>query len=115
MRTGKLLPVALKNLFSKPATVAYPASREPLFDDYRALIGYNSEQCIGCMSCKRDCPTGAIEIEKVADREYKARLQMDRCVFCGQCVDSCPREGALWYTSDFELAALSRDSMNIEL
>jgi formate hydrogenlyase subunit 6/NADH:ubiquinone oxidoreductase subunit I len=115
MKTGKFLPKALANLFSKPATVAYPAKKETMFEDFRGLIAYNAEECIGCMSCSRDCPTGAIEIVKVEDKIYKAVFHVDRCVFCGQCVEACPREGALWYTSEFELASLSRESMTYDL
>jgi formate hydrogenlyase subunit 6/NADH:ubiquinone oxidoreductase subunit I len=113
-RAGKILPKALRYLFSKPATVAYPAAREDLFDDFRGKLAYAPESCIGCKICVRDCPTGAIEIEKVADKEYKALLSLDRCVFCGQCVDSCPKD-SLSYTSEFELAGLSRGSLRVEL
>ncbi|MCL2632745.1 MAG: 4Fe-4S binding protein [Coriobacteriia bacterium] len=115
MKTGKILPKAIKNLFSKPATSEYPAKKDAIFDDYRGLIAYNAEACIGCMSCKRDCPTGAIDIEKVGDKQYKATLRIDRCVFCGQCVESCPRDDALWYTSEFELAGLTKDAMKIDV
>ncbi|MCL2137132.1 MAG: 4Fe-4S binding protein [Coriobacteriia bacterium] len=109
------MPKAIGYLLKKPATVAYPAKKEPIFDGFRGLIAYNAEECIGCMACKRDCPTGAIQIEKVADKQYKAVFEMGLCVFCGQCVDSCPREGALWYTSEFELASLTRDALTVDL
>ena len=115
MKTGKILPKAIKNLVSKPATISYPARKEPIFDGYRGLLGYNTEICIGCMACKRDCPTGALEVTKVADKQYKAIFHVDLCVFCGQCVESCPQDGALWYTPEFELAGLSRDSMTFDL
>ncbi|MDR2956994.1 MAG: 4Fe-4S binding protein [Coriobacteriales bacterium] len=110
---GKVLPLALKLFVSKPATVSYPAG-DKQFPDIRGKIIFDIDLCIGCMACVRDCPTGAIEITKIADKRYKAVMHLDRCVFCGQCVDVCPRD-ALQYTAEFELAGFDRNKMTFEM
>ena len=109
---GKIFPVTLKQLLSRPATVAYPAGAEKQFPAVRGMITFNAELCIGCTACVRDCPSKAIEIEKIADepKQFNAIINKARCVFCGQCVDSCPKD-ALKHTPNFELAALSRDGL----
>ena len=107
---GKILPVALNQLVSKPATVAYPAGDKNQFPEVRGKIVFSAELCVGCTACVRDCPSHAIQIEKVADKEFKAIIDMAECIFCAQCVDSCPKN-ALSYTPEFELAALDRDSL----
>ena len=109
-RPGKILPVALKQLTSKPATVMYPAGEVKQFPEVRGMIAFNAELCIGCTACVRDCPSKAITIDKIADKQFKATINKARCVFCGQCVDSCPKD-ALKHTPDFELAVLSRDGL----
>jgi len=113
-KTGRILPLTLKSLLSKPATVAYPANRENIVTELRGRLTHDIELCVGCTACMRDCPAGAIEIEKIADKRYKAIYHMDRCIFCAQCVDSCPKD-ALQCTNDFELAALDRTGMTFEM
>ncbi len=57
----------------------------------------------------KDCPSNAIEIIKVADKEFKAVLHLDKCIYCGQCADSCNKD-ALHCSSEFELAGFDRKS-----
>ena len=114
IRPGKIMSTALKLLFTKPATVSYPAGEEKQFPAVRGRIIFIPENCIGCTACVRDCPTKAIEIEKLPEKQFACVISNDRCIYCGQCVDSCPKE-ALEITPDFELAGFSRDSMRIRI
>jgi formate hydrogenlyase subunit 6/NADH:ubiquinone oxidoreductase subunit I len=91
--------------------VSYPAG-ENQFPAIRGRIVFEPEKCVGCTACVRDCPTAAIEIEKLPEKRYAAIISNDRCIYCAQCVDGCPKD-ALHYTPEFELAALSRASMRI--
>ena len=60
-------------------------------------------------------PAGkAISIAKLEDGSYEAVVDLDRCLFCGQCVDSCPKE-ALACTEDFELAGSQRDKLRVAI
>jgi len=113
-RTGKILPQALKTLFRKPATVSYPARREDVFTNVRGKLVFDGAHCVGCRMCVRDCPAKAIEIEKVAEKKFKAVLQIDRCIFCGQCVESC-HMGSLKCTTNFELAKLDRKELKVDI
>jgi len=111
---GAIMPQALKNLLHKPATLSYPNNREDVFTDVRGKLVFDASKCVGCKLCVRDCPAKAIEIEKVADKQFKAVVSLDRCLFCGQCVDSCNR-CALKCTNEFELADLKREDMKVEV
>jgi len=49
------------------------------------------------------------EHPKVAYEKYPVVFDIDmlRCVFCGFCVDACPKD-AIWMTRDHEMAFFSR-------
>lgn len=51
------------------------------------------DDCAGCMSCMRACPTEAIRV-----REGKARAINELCIDCGACLTVCP-SGAILPTS----------------
>jgi len=110
-RPGKIMPYTLKLLFSKPATVTYPVG-EQQFPAIRGRIVFTPDKCVGCGACMRDCPTAAIEIEKLPEKQFAAVISNDRCIYCALCVDAC-RKDALHYTSEFELAALSRSTLRV--
>ena len=43
------------------------------------------DECISCMACESECPTGAIEM-----RDDIAYINQDKCEECSDCVDVCP-------------------------
>ena len=45
----------------------------------------NSEICIGCGTCVRECPGGAIELVG-----GKAKINYSKCLHCGFCISICP-------------------------
>ena len=62
-------------------------------DDFRGKLTSHEEKCIGCKICMKDCPSNAINIIKVADKQFEIVIDLDKCIFCAQCTDSCPKKG----------------------
>ena len=50
-----------------------------------------TDNCIGCMVCKRICPTGAIYGEKKQVQE----INPDQCIACGACGHICPKSAIM--------------------
>ena len=114
---GKITGYALKHLGKKPATVAYPFGKLDIDPNYRGKLRFHADTCIGCQLCVKDCPADALKVENIGTKEnkkFRAILDLDHCIFCCQCVDSC-RKGCLSFTPNIELAGLSREDMKLEL
>ena len=45
----------------------------------------DKEKCVGCGTCAKVCPNGAISMEN-----GKPEMKKDACKFCGKCVNFCP-------------------------
>lgn len=85
----KMLPTVLSNLFSKPATRAYPFFVRDPFPAARGELINNIEACIFCGTCARKCPSQCLTVTK--DKVEGAwALDFFACVGCGVCVDVCP-------------------------
>ena len=98
-----LLGTALKNLFKKPATVMFPAEHIPLPEHFRGEPIVNEQLCIACMRCEKVCPSGAIHLEKLEDKEFLFTLDVGRCTFCQECEDICTKD-AIHLTDNWLLA-----------
>jgi formate hydrogenlyase subunit 6/NADH:ubiquinone oxidoreductase subunit I len=128
-RISPIFRRAASHIFTKPATTKYPFVKPVLPDDTRGSVKYEITDCnvidfgsgsnfrldvksiVGsnCHVCERDCPTNAIVI---VECEGKKRVQIDlnKCIFCHQCVDSCPRK-AITSSALYELATTDKSSL----
>jgi formate hydrogenlyase subunit 6/NADH:ubiquinone oxidoreductase subunit I len=115
------------HIFTKPATSKYPFVKPILPEASRCKTVYTIESCnvidIGagnkgltldvrsivgsnCRVCVRDCPAAAIEIVEV-DGKRRPQIRFDKCIFCHQCVESCPR-GAIKSSVFYEMATTDK-------
>ncbi len=112
IRPGKMVKQVLESLFKKPATSQYPFKKSAMPDRYRGKIIFHPELCIGCKMCVRDCPSGAITINKAGEKKFEAEFNLAKCIYCAQCVDSCMKK-ALESTKEFELAVLDKKKLKV--
>lgn len=53
----------------------------------KELLEYRiKDNCIGCGTCKRNCPVSCIEGEK----KQKHKIDQSKCIKCGTCLEVCP-------------------------
>ena len=108
IKVGKMAKQVLSSIGKKVATVRYPFVKVRMPENFRGRIKFYPEKCFGCKLCMKDCPSNAIIINKVGDKQFEAEFRLDKCIYCAQCVLSCKKD-ALEATQEFELAQLTRD------
>ena len=106
--------VIVHGLFHKPATLLYPAQKATMPLGFRGRLTFYAERCVFCKLCMKDCPSEAIQINKIGEKKYEAILNMGRCIYCGQCVQSCNKD-ALEMTTNYELAVGGFDSLTVNI
>ena len=126
-KPARVFSEVIKHLFKKPATCAYPFEPAKIMPHFRGRIAFDQDKCIGCQMCVRVCPSKAIEIVLSKDqppapapvegqpaapakKKFDCIMKLDHCVFCAQCVETCPKK-ALIMTQDFELAHVDRKEL----
>ncbi len=55
-------------------------------------VRVNSEKCVKCGRCIRECPTLSIDTEKIAEGATAMT-----CTKCGKCTDVCPQRAAFFH------------------
>ncbi len=89
MNTVNYVGQALKNLFTKPATVKYPFEPREYPERTRGHVENDMDVCILCGLCQMRCPTGAITVDK---KEQTWAIRPFSCIQCRSCVDNCPKK-----------------------
>ena len=112
MNPGRMMFEVLRSIFKKAATIKYPYKKFDMPDKFRGKLKFYPERCIGCKLCMRDCPTNAITINKTGEKQFEAVIDLGRCIYCAQCVDSCLKK-ALESTKDVELAQLDGGKLKV--
>ena len=80
-------------------TISDPRRASPAGFRGRPLIG-DADCVTGCTACAQACPARAIEYDPL-------RIDLGRCMQCGDCVPACPA-GVLGISGDVRLAAAER-------
>ncbi len=115
-RPGYMIPMLLGKLTKKPVTVMYPSEKLDPVTGLRGKIKFDTNLCIGCSMCARDCPSGAcymVEYTGPDKRKKTPEFDLDMCTFCGQCEESCPKD-AIKLTDDYEMAHFKRGELIIK-
>jgi formate hydrogenlyase subunit 6/NADH:ubiquinone oxidoreductase subunit I len=84
-----MVPRALRNLVSRPATRLYPLEVRPRPEGARGTIEFDVDTCNYCMLCARRCPAAAITVSR-EDRVWA--IEQLTCIACGVCVEVCAKK-----------------------
>jgi formate hydrogenlyase subunit 6/NADH:ubiquinone oxidoreductase subunit I len=115
MKLGTMWRDAWRSLWQRPITEKYPLEKRPTPERARGVLHWNPEKCTGCCLCTKDCPANAIELitlDKKAKR-FVVRYHIDRCLYCGQCVESCRFECMEMSNEEWELAATNKEPFTV--
>jgi Ni,Fe-hydrogenase III small subunit/NAD-dependent dihydropyrimidine dehydrogenase PreA subunit len=89
-------------------TISYPAEQPQLPPLFRGRPVFEQGKCAdGCSACGDVCPSEAIELSPEGPR-----LDLGRCIFCGDCATACP-DSLIRFTTDWRLAASERTELLI--
>ena len=111
MKIGAMFKDLLTSFFSAPATERYPFERPETADRFRGKLYFDPAKCTGCNLCSKDCPAHALDIVIIdrAAKRFVARYNVDRCIYCSQCVQSCKFKCIGMSNEDWELASLNKE------
>jgi Ni,Fe-hydrogenase III small subunit/Pyruvate/2-oxoacid:ferredoxin oxidoreductase delta subunit len=88
-------------------TVAFPEGPPRFPSRFRGRPVVDASRCgDGCAACADACPTEAV----LDPGKAAMRIDLGRCVFCGDCASACP-PGAVRFGSDHRLAARAREDL----
>jgi formate hydrogenlyase subunit 6/NADH:ubiquinone oxidoreductase subunit I len=114
-RPGKIAAEVISGgLFRKPATLLYPYEKAEMPKGFRGRLVFHAERCVFCKLCMKDCPSEAIQINKLGEKLYEAIVNLGRCLYCGQCTRSCNKD-ALEMSKDYELATTDGSSLSVNI
>jgi NADH-quinone oxidoreductase subunit I len=104
-------------------TIEYPDQRKPMPENYKGahrltLRPDGKVKCVACMCCPTVCPARCITIvagEDPNDPIEKFPISFDidmmRCIYCGFCVEACPKDAIRMDTGLYEISSFVRQDM----
>jgi len=109
----RILPEVLRVLIKGPFTEKYPRVESPAAPGYRGRVRIDPEECFGCGTCARACPTGAIVLRE-GDGEIRVEVLYGTCTLCGKCVEVCPYD-AVSIVEDYEHFSRDPEAKAVEV
>ena len=108
-------------------TIQYPEVRKELSPRHRSLHRIRPREdgkpsCVSCMLCVTVCPSECLYVEAAEDPDPEVQkipakfvVDLNRCCFCGFCVEACPVDAIRMDTGEIRLAAAARSDLAIPL
>jgi hydrogenase-4 component H len=102
---------AVRAVVKGPFTTKFPAAVDSVDPNFRGLLKFHEEKCIGCGACTHVCPARARET--VVDRDKGVLRNIhhaERCIYCGQCVLYCTTREGISHSTEFDTARTERSA-----
>lgn len=90
-------------------TIGFPATAPVLPERFRGMPAILHARCnTNCRDCASACPTSAI----IQDGS-EVRLDLGRCLFCGECERAC-EAGTIRFTAEYRMSATRRSALIVD-
>ena len=121
------MAVTMRFYFGKKITIQYPEQVQPVPERFKGILRlYKDENgvplCIACKACQRACGTNCFDIEGVRDpgsktmRPVKYDWKLDRCTFCGLCVEACPTAPkSIRFSEEFRMSTADKSKLHFHM
>ena len=108
-------------------TYQYPEEQRPLSKRSRTRHRLTQREdgtprCVACMMCETVCPARCINIvakenpdPNIEKMPASFDLDLGMCVYCGFCVEVCPEDAIRMDTKILDIAAYSREEMQLDM
>jgi hydrogenase-4 component H len=105
----RVVKLALKSLFSKPYTTAFPAESFEPIAQFRGRPRFDEDECIGCGACAEVCPAKCIDVtDDVSGTPQRQLVQhLDACIWCGQCERYCTTEKGITLSNEYDFVGFA--------
>ncbi len=97
-------PGLRSTVFFKGCPLACRWCHNPEGIAFTQRVWWEARKCIGCLSCRAACPTGANR-----PREEGVFIDDASCVRCGACVSACPSRALSFVAREWRLSELMRE------
>lgn len=112
------LAEAINAIFSRRYTSQYPEEEADVAPTFRGAPEYQDQGCVGCSACYNVCPADAIHLEESVngtEGERQLRVNLEECIYCGQCEKYCTTEEGIELSQEYSLAFAGEEGPSTEV